>query len=112
MSLYIFPIVLACAAATAVVVVAIRWERPRRGPGGPRIANLKPRSGWDEDSAAAFSLSHREPDQPFTIEQAHHAMQSHRQCRANTCPRKQAAFRTLVAAGRVVPDLRADGYAQ
>ncbi|MET7771461.1 hypothetical protein [Nocardia sp. NPDC005366] len=46
----------------------------------------------------------------FTVEQAHLVMQSHRVCRADACPRKGAAFRTLVAAGRIVPDARADRY--
>ncbi|MEV0296718.1 hypothetical protein [Nocardia sp. NPDC050710] len=53
---------------------------------------------------------HLEPAIPFTVEQAHRVMQHHRGCRADACPRKGAAFRALVAAGRIVPDSRADGY--
>ncbi|WP_327110316.1 hypothetical protein OHB12_21195 [Nocardia sp. NBC_01730] len=60
--------------------------------------------------SCATEDTHRPPDEPFTIEQAHRVMQRHRPCRAVACPRKQAAFRTLVASGRVVPDSRADGY--
>ncbi|MEU6187351.1 hypothetical protein [Nocardia sp. NPDC047038] len=56
--------------------------------------------------------AHRPPDKPFTVEQAHRVMQGHRPCRADACPRKRAAFRTLVASGRVVPDSRADGYSR
>ncbi|MEU2042490.1 hypothetical protein [Nocardia niwae] len=56
--------------------------------------------------------AHRPPEQPFTVEQAHRVMQGHRPCRADACPRKRAAFRTLVASGRVIPDSRADGYSR
>lgn len=60
------------------------------------------------DSRAADG--HRAPTAPFTVPEAHRAMQLHRGCRADACARKGAAFRTLVAAGRIVPDTRADGY--
>ncbi len=53
---------------------------------------------------------HRAPPAPFTVAEAHRAMQQHRGCRADACARKGAAFRTLVAEGRIVPDTRADGY--
>lgn len=56
------------------------------------------------------ATGHHAPTTPFTVSEAHRAMQLHRGCRADACPRKGAAFRTLVAAGRIVPDTRADGY--
>ncbi|MEV6138198.1 hypothetical protein AB0L63_19465 [Nocardia sp. NPDC051990] len=116
MPLDVFLIVLVGVAMTAVVIVDCRWVHPRRRQDGPRGADLRPWWDWDEASAGAviwpFNLSHREPDEPFTVEQAHRAMQWHRQCRADSCPCKRTAFQALVAAGRVVPDLRADRYAR
>ncbi|WP_054816067.1 hypothetical protein [Nocardia arizonensis] len=53
---------------------------------------------------------HEPPLDPLTVQQAHDVMQSHRGCGADDCPSKGAAFRALVAAGRIVPDSRADGY--
>ncbi|MET8427723.1 hypothetical protein [Nocardia sp. NPDC004860] len=52
------------------------------------------------------------PAAPLTLDQAHTVMQAHRRCRVDTCNRKQAAFQELVAAGRLVPDHRAEGYAR
>ena len=48
----------------------------------------------------------------LTPAQAHEIMQAHRGCCAEACPRKAAAFRALVDAGRIVPDSRAEGYAR
>ena len=42
-----------------------------------------------------------DPDQPFTLIEAHTWMQIHRD---HVCPRKQAAFAALIAAGRIHPD--------
>ncbi|WP_174186131.1 hypothetical protein [Nocardia barduliensis] len=41
------------------------------------------------------------PAQPFSIADAHLAMQLHRE---HDCARKRAAFAALVAAGRITPD--------
>ncbi len=49
---------------------------------------------------------HEAPDRAFTPEAAHYAMQRHAGCPIDTCARKRAAHRTLVEAGRVVPDPR------
>ncbi|MBH0780942.1 hypothetical protein [Nocardia bovistercoris] len=59
----------------------------------------------------AARAGHDSPASPFTVPQAHDVMQSHRGCDADGCPRKAAAFRALVDAGRIVPDARAEGYA-
>ncbi len=40
----------------------------------------------------------------LTIERAHTIMQMHLDCRTEECPRRRAAVRTLVYAGRLVPD--------
>ncbi|MFE7801486.1 hypothetical protein [Nocardia sp. NPDC057440] len=54
-----------------------------------------------EDAAAAFS-----------IDEAHTLMRTHRDCRVESCPWKRVAFQTLVAAGRIKPDLRSERYAR
>ncbi|MEV0297160.1 hypothetical protein [Nocardia sp. NPDC050710] len=56
------------------------------------------------------SWTHEVPDEPFTVAQAHIAMQQHRRCGAAVCPRKKAAFRVLIEAGHAVPDPRAEKY--
>ncbi|RDI48542.1 hypothetical protein [Nocardia mexicana] len=50
------------------------------------------------------TYTHTAPGRPFTVTQAHRAMQQHRTCRREDCPRKRAAFRTLVEARRIRPD--------
>jgi hypothetical protein len=47
---------------------------------------------------------HEAPDRPLTVTEAHQAMQAHRGCRADQCPRKAAARQTLIAAGHMKPD--------
>jgi hypothetical protein len=46
---------------------------------------------------------HDAPRCPLDVPDAHRIMQAHRECRIAECPRKQAAYRTLVDAGRIVP---------
>jgi hypothetical protein len=48
--------------------------------------------------------THDAPLQPFTVADAHREMQRHRSCLREDCPRKQAAWRTLVGAGHIRPD--------
>ncbi|MFJ1460834.1 hypothetical protein [Nocardia sp. N2S4-5] len=50
------------------------------------------------------AYTHTAPGRPFTLQQAHAAMQQHRDCRREDCPRKRAAYRTLVEARRIRPD--------
>lgn len=47
---------------------------------------------------------HEAPEDPLSVSEAHQTMQRHKGCRTDGCPRKAAALRTLVVAGRVVPD--------
>jgi len=47
---------------------------------------------------------HEQPEQPLTVNEAHHTMQHHRACLREECERKQAAWEILVEAGRVRPD--------
>ncbi|RDI41754.1 hypothetical protein DFR68_1302 [Nocardia mexicana] len=72
------------------------------------------RSGLDEDTDdrtetptktmdfAAYT--HTAPGRPFTVPQAHRAMQQHRDCRREDCPRKRAAYQALVEARHIRPD--------
>lgn len=48
--------------------------------------------------------THAAPARPFTAAQTHRVMQAHRACRREECPRKRAAYRTLVEAKRLRPD--------
>ncbi|WP_280393266.1 hypothetical protein [Nocardia wallacei] len=50
--------------------------------------------GWD----------HSAPAQPLTVPNAHRVMQQHRSCLRADCPRKRAAWQTLVEAQHVTPD--------
>ncbi|GAB2728766.1 hypothetical protein [Nocardia thraciensis] len=50
------------------------------------------------------AYTHTAPGRPFTVPQAHAAMQQHRACRQEDCPRKRAAYRTLVEARHIKPD--------
>jgi hypothetical protein len=50
--------------------------------------------------------SHRAPTDPYTPEQAHKAMQWHRECGTDICAAKHSALYTLVDAGLTVPDVR------
>lgn len=43
------------------------------------------------------------PRLPFTPDRAHVEMQLHIDCLVHECPRKMAAYRTLVTAGHIVP---------
>ncbi len=47
---------------------------------------------------------HEAPDHPLSVHEAHRAMQRHRNCLIDECPRKRAAWRTLIEAGKVRPD--------
>ncbi|WP_069160054.1 hypothetical protein [Nocardia altamirensis] len=47
---------------------------------------------------------HEAPDYDLGVLEAHKIMQQHRDCRADTCPRKATARRALIAAGRMKPD--------
>ena len=77
------------AVPVAVIVVLLAWPRPDRSD---------PYTGW----------FHAAPEQPFTVAQAHDAMQVHRECSAVDCPRKEAARAVLIEARRMVAHPR--GY--
>ena len=74
--------------------------------GGVMVVFL--REEHDDEVAAdpprVLVWTHDAPARPFTAAQAHRVMQAHRTCRRQECPRKRAAYRTLVRAGRLHPD--------
>ena len=72
-----------------VMVVFLREEHDDEVAGGPRRGRV-----WE----------HAAPARPFPPTQSHRVMQAHRTCRRQECPRKRAAYRTLVRAGRLHPD--------
>lgn len=51
-------------------------------------------------SPRANEWTHTAPEQPFSVDEAHHEMQQHRDCLLDNCNRKSAAFNVLVEAGR------------
>jgi len=48
--------------------------------------------------------THQAPNSPLTVAGAHRIMQQHRACDREDCPRKRAAYRTLVEARHIKPD--------
>lgn len=48
--------------------------------------------------------SHAEPLRPLTVDEAHREMRRHRECDRRWCPRKAAAWQTLVEARKITPD--------
>jgi hypothetical protein len=46
---------------------------------------------------------HEVPSRPFTVDEAHQVMRSHRACKRSECRRKDAAWMTLVDAGVIHP---------
>ncbi|BCK57217.1 hypothetical protein NWFMUON74_49890 [Nocardia wallacei] len=53
---------------------------------------------------SALWWTHNAPIGPLTLDHAHAIMQMHVECSVGDCPRKRAAFRALVEAGRIRPD--------
>lgn len=81
------------------------WYRTTTAPAQP------PAPHPDEHTAPLPRIfSHSEPARPLDTGEAHRTMQLHVACRADSCPRKRSALQTLIAAGRLVPDCRAEHY--
>lgn len=59
-----------------------------------RIRREQSPVGWTHDA----------PVELLSVDRAHTIMQQHRECRVDNGPRKRAAFRRLVEAGRIKPD--------
>ncbi|MBB5911344.1 hypothetical protein BJY24_000211 [Nocardia transvalensis] len=65
-----------------------------------------PVSGGDTMDVSVWPIGwpHEAPDEPLSVSEAHLVMQRHRSCRREECPRKRAAYQTLVSEGRLKPD--------
>ncbi|GAB2684091.1 hypothetical protein GCM10027089_00720 [Nocardia thraciensis] len=57
-----------------------------------------------EKEKTVIGWTHDAPDGPLTTGQAHRITQQHRDCRLEDCPQKNAAWQTLVDAGKIKPD--------
>lgn len=88
--------VLGCLAISSAVLVAAlltAYYWPHK-PDGPSV--------WDIQA----ELPHRAPLTPLTLDQAHRVAQDHRERLAEDCPRKRAALRILITAGKLEPTRR------
>ncbi|MFI6366034.1 hypothetical protein ACIBG0_25135 [Nocardia sp. NPDC050630] len=96
-----------------LLFIFLPWLLDRGGEALPdgaiRAADILDRIGDDgslRTDSWQLEPSHRAPAEGYTTEQAHKAMQRHRECATDMCPAKHSAFWTLVDAGRAVPDGR------
>lgn len=58
----------------------------------------------DEAPSRERCMRHTAPERTYTVDEAHRTMRQYVDCLRHECARKQAAWETLVAAGRIVPD--------
>ncbi|MCM6776429.1 hypothetical protein NDR87_21015 [Nocardia sp. CDC159] len=97
-------------AATMVMVgmmtAVVLGVRPQRIPHGRTVAEIRQRllaEALVPASLPPAAEPHSAPDHPLAIPEAHRTMQQHLDCTVTDCERKAAAFRVLVAAGRLKP---------
>ncbi|NNH68669.1 hypothetical protein HLB23_02025 [Nocardia uniformis] len=87
----------------AISVAALRQRLAAEYQSTPIAVQLDSRlSAWSHDA----------PPTSLAPSQAHDAMQLHRACRMENCDRKRMAYWTLVADGRIRPDVRAERTAE
>ncbi|MGW4327363.1 hypothetical protein ACWEKR_15875 [Nocardia sp. NPDC004573] len=83
-------------------------SRPVRLPEGRSVDEITRRveqERGDMDTALwPLGFPHDPPDYAMGVGEAQLTMQRHRACRVGECPRKTAAWRVLVEAGRIKPD--------
>ncbi|BCK54101.1 hypothetical protein [Nocardia wallacei] len=100
----VFAATMVLVGAMAVVVLNVR---PQRLPTGrTSVAEIRRRVLAESAPPAmpvAAAPSHRAPDHGFEVPEAHRTMQEHLDCSVAACPRKAAAYRVLVEAGRIKP---------
>ncbi|MEV6432546.1 hypothetical protein [Nocardia sp. NPDC051463] len=104
-------------AAVAAVLLLIFYVLPRAlasdaaTPDGAvpfaQIAECVAAEGSLRTDSWDLEPSHRAPTDPYTPEQAHMAMQQHRDCATDRCAAKHSAFWTLADEKCIVPDARA-----
>ncbi|WP_280270383.1 hypothetical protein [Nocardia wallacei] len=73
----------------------------RKDMAGRTVDEIRERLAREQQ---AVDWTHQAPAEPLTTKHAHWIMQQHRACSVNDCPRKWAAYRVLVEAGRIKPD--------
>ncbi|MGV9680052.1 hypothetical protein ACWDSJ_32630 [Nocardia sp. NPDC003482] len=76
-------------------------ENANHEEAGVSVHEIQDRIGQEQQ---AVGWLHNAPHGPLTPDQAHKITQQHRDCVLEDCPRKQAALRTLIEAGRMKPD--------
>ncbi|WP_280269796.1 hypothetical protein [Nocardia wallacei] len=100
----VFAATMVMVGAMAAIVMSIR---PQRLPTGrTSVAEIRQRLLAESVPPAlpvAAGLSHGAPDHRLEVPEAHRTMQQHLDCTVADCPRKSAAYRVLVAAGRLKP---------
>ncbi len=101
-------VAMVCGSVLALSAAALWQGRWPWHPGDAEFddAPATPVSRGDTMDVSVWPIGwpHEAPDEPMSVSDAHLAMQRHRSCRREECPRKRAAYHTLVAAGRLKPD--------
>ncbi|MBF6332873.1 hypothetical protein [Nocardia transvalensis] len=93
----VFAATMVMAGALAGVIMSMR---PQRIPHGRTVAEIRERVLAESVKPA---VPHSAPDHPLAVPEAHRTMQQHLDCTVAHCARKAAAYRVLVAAGRLKP---------
>ncbi|MQY23464.1 hypothetical protein [Nocardia macrotermitis] len=83
----------------ALLTLACLWPEPDRRPPHARSRARNPYAGIPAPWPAHWSCDF--PGRPLTVDEAHRAMQLHRE---HDCARKRVAMTMLVAEGRITPD--------
>ncbi len=105
---WLFAIGVVAALMMIAAAYALAWMWPTRIPEGRSVAEIQQRVRKErsEMDTAIWPIGypHDAPDRPMSELEAQQTMQRHRSCQVGECPRKTAAWRTLVEAGRIKPD--------
>ncbi|BCK53416.1 hypothetical protein [Nocardia wallacei] len=73
----------------------------RKDTAGQTVDDIQERLAREHQTVG---WAHQAPAEPLTTSHAHRIMQQHRDCPVQDCPRKSAAWYTLVRAGKIKPD--------
>ncbi|MGW4715592.1 hypothetical protein [Nocardia sp. NPDC004260] len=102
------PAVAVGAVVLAASIGVALWLRPVRLPEGRSVEEITRRVQRERTDMDAtlwpMGFPHDAPDHALGVEEAQMTMLRHRACRVGECPRKTAAWRVLVEAGRIRPD--------
>ncbi|WP_433195042.1 hypothetical protein ACQP1G_40230 [Nocardia sp. CA-107356] len=104
----VFAVGLVAVLAVMTAVIAIVWFWPSRVSQGRSVEEIWQRVEQEDDEMDTaiwpVGFPHDAPEHPLGVLEAQLTMQRHVRCRVDHCPRKTAAWRTLVAAGKIEPD--------